>query len=77
MIKIISEQPEYRFEHTGYQDYNLKTEMILNEDIDAMDAIIAFMKILNIESYRVSIETLKRTVERLQDEGYEENERVI
>lgn len=77
MIKIISEQPEYRFEQVGYQDYNLKTEMILNKDIDAIDAIIAFMKILNIETYRVNIETLKRAIERLQDEGYKEEERVI
>lgn len=77
MIKIISEQPKYRYKDTGYQDYDLNTEVILDKDIDAIDAITAFMKILNIETYRVSINTLKGTIERLRDEGYADEERVI
>jgi hypothetical protein len=79
MIKIISEQPKYRFEKTGcYQDYDLKTEMTLDEDINAIDAIIAFMKLLNIAGYRVSIYSLRQTIDCLKDEGYNrEDERVI
>ena len=78
MIKIISEQPKYRFENIGeYQDYDLKTEMILDDDINATDAIIAFMKILNIAGYRVSVGSLRRVIDCLKDEGYREDERVI
>ena len=77
MIKIISEQPQYHYDHTGYQDYDLKTEMVLREDISAIDAIIAFMRMLNIATYRVNIETLKETINKLQDEGYEDKERVL
>lgn len=78
MIKIISEQPKYRFENIGeYQDYDLKTEMVLDKDINATDAIIAFVKILNIEGYRVSVDSLRRVIDCLKDEGYKEDERVI
>jgi len=77
MIKIISEQPKYRFEYAGYQDYDLKTEMILDNDINATDAIVAFMKILNIAGYRVSIDSLRKVIDCLKDEGYKEEERII
>ena len=77
MIKIISEQPKYRYPNAGYQDYDLKTEMILDKDINVTDAIIAFMKILNIETYRVDISTLEKVIDCLKDEGYREDERVI
>jgi len=78
MIKIISEQPKYRFEKTGiYQDYDLKTEMILDNDINATDAIVAFMKILNIAGYRVSVDSLRKVIDCLKDEGYKEEERII
>jgi len=78
MIKIISEQPKYRFENIGeYQDYDLKTEMVLDDDINATDAIIAFIKILNIAGYRVSVDSLRKVIDCLKDEGYREDERVI
>jgi len=78
MIKIISEQPKYRFKNIGeYQNYDLKTEMVLNDDINATDAIIAFMKILNIAGYRVSVDSLRKVIDCLKDEDYREGERVI
>lgn len=78
MIKIISKQSKYRYENIGeYQDYDLKTEMVLDDDINATDAIIAFIKILNIEGYRVSVDGLRKVIDCLKDEGYKEDERII
>ena len=78
MIKIINEQSKYRYENIGeYQDYDLKTEMVLAEGINATDAIIAFIKMLNIASYRVSVDSLRKVIDCLKDEGYKEDERII
>ena len=77
MIKILYEQKPYRYENVGYQDYSIKTEIELDKDICADDAVIAFMKLLNTATYRVNINTLKRVIQNLEDEGYAEEERVI
>lgn len=76
MIKIIYEQEPFYYD-SGTQPYKAKTEFRLDKDIDADEAIIAFMKILNLATYRVNINTLERLIERLKDEGYREDERVI
>lgn len=77
MIKIIYKQESYRYNDVGYQDYDIDTKMELDEDINAEDAIIAFLRLLNIATYRVSIETLRYVIQDLQDEGYVDNERIL
>lgn len=77
MIKIIYKQKPYRYNDVGYQDYKIDAEIELNEDISSRDAIIAFLKLLNIATYRVSIETLKDVIQDLQDEGYVDSERIL
>ena len=59
MIKIIYEQKAYNYEHVESQDYDINTEMVLNEDITSTDAILAFMRILQIATYRVDGDTLR------------------
>ena len=59
MIKIIYEQKSYHYECSGNQDYDVNTEMLLNEDITSTNAILAFMKILQIATYRVDGDTLR------------------
>ena len=77
MIKIIYDQESYRYNDVGYQDYDIDTKIELNKDISAEDAIIAFLRLLNIATYRVSIKTLKDVIQDLQDEGYADNERIL
>ena len=62
MIKIKYEQEPYNYGNGSNQEYKIGTEITLNEDISSPDAIIAFMKILNIATYHATIETLKNTI---------------
>lgn len=73
MIKIEYKGDAYHYS-TGEQNYDITTIVQLEEDISADDAIIAFLRLLNIATYRVSIETLERIVRFLEDEGYEKGE---
>ena len=76
MIKIIYNQESYDYESAGKQEYDINTEIKLNDDISSIEAIEAFLKLLNIATYRVSIDTLERVIQDLKDEGYEETERI-
>lgn len=77
MIKIIYNQEPYRYEHTGEQEYSINTEIKLNEDISSIEAIKAFVKLLNMATYRVSINVLEQVVQELKDEGYYDTERIL
>ena len=63
MIKIIFEEKAYHYEHAGSQDYDIRTEMKLDPDITSTEAILAFMKMLQIATYRVSGDTLRQAAE--------------
>ena len=76
MIKITYKQEPYNYEHIGGQPYDVETVVTLNEDISSDEAIIAFIKVLNIATYRVSIDTLKKLIAYLEFE-YNDNERMI
>lgn len=76
MIKITYKQEPYHYEHTGGQSYDIETVVTLNEDISSDEAIIAFLKVLNMATYRVSIDTLKRVIADLEYE-YSEGERIL
>ena len=76
MIKITYKQEPYHYEHTGSQPYDVETVVTLNEDISSDEAIIAFIKVLNMATYRVSIDTLKDLVADLEYE-YKDNERIM
>jgi hypothetical protein len=76
MIKITYKQEPYHYEHTGGQPYDIETVVTLNEDISSDEAIIAFLKVLNMATYRVSIVTLKRVIADLEYE-YSEGERIL
>ena len=77
MIKIKYEQEPYNYGYGSSQEYKTNTEITLNEDISSTDAIIAFMKVLNIATYNVTIGTLKNAINQLEDIGYEENDRIM
>lgn len=68
MIKIIYEQPAYCYEHAGEQPYNIKTEIELNSDISSTEALMAFMRMLEIATYRVSANTLRQAAEEWEAE---------
>ena len=76
MIKITYKQEPYHYDFTGGQPYDIKTVVTLNEDISSDEAIIAFIKVLNMATYRVSIDTLKRVIADLEYE-YSDGERIL
>ena len=59
MIKITYEQKAYNYDSAGSQDYDMNAEIKLNEDISSTDAILAFMKMLQVATYRVNGDTLR------------------
>lgn len=63
MIKITFTQPAYMYEHVGGQEYDIETTMTLNSDISATEAINAFVRMLNIATYHVDGDTLRRAAE--------------
>lgn len=76
MIKITYKQEPYHYDFTGGQPYDIETVVTLNEDISSDEAIIAFIKVLNMATYRVSIDTLKRVIADLEYE-YSDGERIL
>jgi hypothetical protein len=76
MIKITFKQEPYHYEHTGGQPYDIETVVTLNEDISSDEAIIAFMRVLNIATYHATLKTLKDLVADLEYE-YKDNDRIM
>lgn len=76
MMKIIIKQEPYNYEHAGSQPYDVETVFTLNEDISADEAILAFMRALNIATYHATLETLKDLVADLEYE-YKDNDRIM
>lgn len=76
MIKITYKQEPYHYDFTGGQPYDIETVVTLNKDISSDEAIIAFIKVLNMATYRVSIDTLKRVIADLEYE-YSDGERIL
>ena len=72
MIKI-----EYKQKPEKWQPYDMETNIILDEDITASDAIRAFLRVLNIATYRITLNSLKNLVENLEDEGYTDDDRIM
>lgn len=76
MMKIIIKQEPYNYELAGSQPYDVETVFTLNEDISADEAILAFMRALNIATYHATLETLKDLVADLEYE-YKDNDRIM
>lgn len=76
MMKIIIKQEPYNYEHAGSQPYDVETVFTLNEDISADEAILVFMRALNIATYHATLKTLKDLVADLEYE-YKDDERIM
>jgi hypothetical protein len=77
MIKITYKQEPYHYDFTGGQPYDIETVVTLNEDISADMAIRAFLRLLNVATYHVTLKTLKNLVEDLETEGYADDDRIM
>jgi len=71
MIKIIFTQPAYRYENVGAQEYNIETVMELNSDINSTEAILAFVRMLEIATYRITSDTIRRAADDYEMENEE------
>ncbi len=78
MIKIEYVQKAYRFDTIDEgQPYTIETKVTLNDDISTTEAIIAFLKIMNIATHNATLQALKDTVQFLEEEGYENRDRIM
>lgn len=75
MIKITYIGEPYYYEHVGSQEYKITTEVVCNEDISGDEAIVAFLKVLGIATYRITPKQIAALAEKLVYEyEYEEDE---
>ena len=77
MIKIEYKQESYNYNVGDGQPYDIETNIVLDEDISADMAIKAFLRLLNVATYHVTLKTLKNLVEDLEMEGYNDNDRIM
>ena len=77
MIKMNYVQEPYDYDVFNGQPYNIETNITLNEDISADMAIRAFLRLLNVATYHVTLKTLKNLVEDLEAEGYADDDRIM
>lgn len=68
MIKISFVQESYSYPCTEGQPYKIETNMELDEDIDTVNAILAFVRLLNIATYHVTSKTLMTATQFLEEE---------
>lgn len=68
MIKLNYTQEPYKYGDIGEQNYKENYEVVLNEDITSGEAIIAFIRLLNIATYRISAKDIKNLAEELEIE---------
>lgn len=76
MIKIIIEDKAYHYKHAGSQPYDVETVFTLDQDISCDEAILAFMRALNIATYHATLKTLKDLVADLEYE-YKDDDRIM
>lgn len=77
MIKMNYVQESYNYNVGTGQPYDIETNITLNQDISGNDAIIAFLRLLNIATYNITLQTLKNVVEDLEAYGYKDNDRIM
>ena len=77
MITIIYKQEPYYYDDSGKQPYDIETKIVLDKDIEGKEAIRAFMRLLNIATYPITLSSLKYLVDQLEDEGYKDNDRIM
>lgn len=76
MITITYKQEPYYYD-SGKQPYDIETKIVLDKDIEGKEAIRAFMRLLNIATYPITLSSLKYLVDQLEDEGYKDNDRIM
>ncbi len=77
MIKINYVQKSYNYNTGTGQPYDIETNINLDEDISGDEAIIAFLRLLNIATYHITLKSLKNLVEDLEAYGYNDNDRIM
>ena len=77
MIKMEHKQESYNYNVGDGQPYDIETNIVLDEDISADMAIKAFLRLLNVATYHVTLKSLKNLVEDLEMEGYNDNDRIM
>ena len=68
MIKLIYEGKPYDYGNVGKQAYEVKTEITMDSDAGVIDILEAVARLMNIATYKVSAQVLKKACEDLVEE---------
>lgn len=68
MIKMTYEGKKYDYGTVGSQMYDIETKIEMDEDCSVDDVIIAIAKLMNIATYRVSVNTIRSACDRIEEE---------
>ena len=68
MIKMTYEGKKYNYGTVGSQMYDIETKIEMDEDCSVDDVIIAIAKLMNIATYRVSVNTIRSACDRIEEE---------
>lgn len=63
MIKFIYEGKSYNFEHVGCQNYDINTEIVMNEDCSIVDIMEAIVKLTKIAGFHGKKENFINAIE--------------
>lgn len=68
MIKMTYEGKKYDYGAVGSQMYDIETKIEMDEDCGVADIIIAIAKLMNIATYNVSINTIRKACDYIEEE---------
>ena len=68
MIKMTYEGKKYDYGTVGSQTYDIETKIEMDADCSVDDVIIAIAKLMNIATYRVSVNTIRSACDRIEEE---------
>lgn len=68
MLKFIYEGKNYNYEHVGCQNYDINTEIIMNEDCSLDDIMEAIIRLTKIAGFYPNKDSFLRAVDNVFEE---------
>lgn len=76
MIRMSYHGEPYYYEHTGKQEYDVRTDITMDNDAEAYSHFEALVRLMKLATYNLKAGTVRRIVERLIDEGVLEDDSI-
>ena len=71
MIKIIYKSKPYYYENTGYQAYDIDTEIKIDEDANITDILDAVLRLLKFSTYPITKTKILNSIEDIFEDREE------